>query len=71
MHKDFSDDAWEDYTYWVIHDKKVLKKINQLFADIERNGNDGIGHPEPLTSIDTIAKLFILTAHKNYVSSNI
>nr|WP_303936079.1 type II toxin-antitoxin system YoeB family toxin [Treponema denticola] len=24
MHKDFSDDAWEDYTYWVIHDKKIL-----------------------------------------------
>ncbi|WP_080613027.1 type II toxin-antitoxin system YoeB family toxin [Treponema denticola] len=38
MHKDFSDDAWEDYTYWVIHDKKILKKINQLFADIERMG---------------------------------
>ncbi|EGC77353.1 Txe/YoeB family addiction module toxin [Treponema denticola] len=48
MHKDFSDDAWEDYTYWVIHDKKILKKINQLLADIERNGNDGIGHPEHL-----------------------
>ena len=48
MHKDFSDDAWADYTYWIMQDKKTLKKINQLLADIERNGNDGIGHPEPL-----------------------
>ena len=48
MHKDFSDDAWADYTYWITQDKKTLKKINQLLADIERNGNNGIGHPEPL-----------------------
>ena len=42
MHKDFSDDAWADYTYWIMQDKKTLKNINQLLADIERNGNDGI-----------------------------
>ena len=24
------------------------KQVKQLLADIERNGNDGIGHPEPL-----------------------
>lgn len=35
MHKDFSDDAWADYTYWIIQDKKTLKKINQLLSDIE------------------------------------
>ena len=44
MHKDFSDDAWADYTYSIMQDKKALKKINQLLADIERNGNAGIGH---------------------------
>lgn len=38
MHKDFSDDAWADYTYWIMQDKKTLKKINQLLSDIERNG---------------------------------
>ena len=48
MHKDFSDNAWADYTYWITQDKRILKKIHQLLADIERNGNDGIGHPEPL-----------------------
>ena len=28
--------------------KKTLKKINELLRDIERNGNNGIGKPEPL-----------------------
>jgi len=41
VHKDFSDDAWSDYTYWILQDKKTLKKINQLLTDIERNGNSG------------------------------
>ena len=44
----FQERAWEDYLYWQTQDKKTLKKINRLIDDIERNGNDGIGHPEPL-----------------------
>ena len=28
--------------------KRIIKKINQLIKDIIRNGNTGIGHPEPL-----------------------
>lgn len=41
-------DGWDDYLYWQTQDKKTLKRINQLIKDIERNGNDGIGKPEPL-----------------------
>ena len=48
MNKIFSDIAWEHYQYWIVADKKILKKINELIRDIERNGNDGIGKPEPL-----------------------
>ncbi len=48
MFKSFSDIAWEDYCYWMNQDKKTLKRINLLLKDIERNGNDGIGKPEPL-----------------------
>ncbi len=48
MNKNFTDNAWEDYLYWVNNDKKILKKINALITDIERNGNDGLGKPEPL-----------------------
>lgn len=40
--------AWEDYLWWQVQDRKVLKRINALLADIARNGNEGIGKPEPL-----------------------
>ena len=49
MIKSFSDDAWEDYTYWETQDKKTLKRILKLIDDIDRNGYDGIGKPERLT----------------------
>lgn len=48
MNKVFSDDAWDDYQYWVANDRKVHRKINELLRDIERNGHSGIGKPEPL-----------------------
>ena len=40
--------AWDDYLHWQQRDRKVLRRINQLLTDIRRNGNDGIGKPEPL-----------------------
>lgn len=48
MNKTFSDQAWEDYVSWQSEDRKTLKRINQLLKDIDRNGNEGIGKPEPL-----------------------
>ena len=44
----FSEKGWEDYLYWQTQDRKNLKRINLLLQDILRNGNDGIGKPEPL-----------------------
>ena len=44
----FTNDGWEENTAWQTVDKRLLKKINQLIADIMRNGNEGMGHPEPL-----------------------
>ena len=41
-------DAWEDYLYWQVENKKNLKRINQLIKDIERHTFEGIGKPEPL-----------------------
>ncbi len=49
MNKAFTDIGWEDYLYWQTEDRKTLHKINTLLKDIERNGNEGIGKPEPLT----------------------
>lgn len=44
----WDESAWNDYLYWQTQDKKILKRINALIQDIDRNGNDGIGKPEPL-----------------------
>ena len=49
MIKAFTDIGWENYLYWQTEDRKTLRKINTLLKDIERNGNEGIGKPEPLT----------------------
>ena len=48
MNKKFTENGWKDYTYWENEDRKTLKRINRLLEDIDRNGNTGIGKPEPL-----------------------
>ena len=48
MRKIWAETAWADYLYWQTQDKKILKKINELLKDIDRNGYTGIGKPEPL-----------------------
>ncbi len=44
----FHPEAWEEYLYWQREDRQILRRINQLVADTCRNGNEGIGKPEPL-----------------------
>lgn len=44
----FTERGWSDYLYWQLQDKKLLKKVNELLKDIERNQNQGIGKPEAL-----------------------
>lgn len=41
-------DAWEDYLYWQRTDKQMLKRINLLIREIQRDPFAGIGKPEPL-----------------------
>ena len=48
MIKAWTEEAWEDFEYWTRQDRKVLKRILQLLKDIDRNGYEGIGKPEPL-----------------------
>ena len=48
MKKVWHDKAWEEYLYWQTQDKKTLKKINKLLTDIDRNGYNCTGKPEPL-----------------------
>ncbi len=44
----FTKNSWEDYTSWLKEDRKMLRKINELIKDIERNSFEGKGKPEPL-----------------------
>jgi toxin YoeB len=48
MIKIWNERAWEEYLFWQQNDKKFLRKINSLIKDIERNGYQCIGKPEPL-----------------------
>ncbi len=40
--------AWEDYLWWQAQNRTILKRVNALIRDIVRNGNEGLGKPEPL-----------------------
>ena len=44
----WEENAWEEYCYWQLQDKKTLKRINMLIKDIQRDSFNGIGKPEPL-----------------------
>lgn len=42
----FTSTAWEQYLSHT--DRKLVKRSNDLIADVMRNGHEGIGKPEPL-----------------------
>ena len=44
----FAEDAWEEYLYWQSQDKRMLRKINQLLKEIQRDPFQGTGKSEPL-----------------------
>ena len=44
----WQEQAWFEYLHWQTQDKKTLKRINHLLKDIDRNGYNCIGKPEPL-----------------------
>jgi toxin YoeB len=44
----FHPNTWEDYLYWQQQGYGMLKTINKLIRDIERDPYSGIGKPEAL-----------------------
>ncbi len=44
----FTQRAFDEYLDWQTQDKNMLKKINKLLKDIDRNHFEGLGKPEPL-----------------------
>lgn len=44
----FATKGWDDCFYWQTTDRAILKRINQLIREIERDPFAGLGKPEPL-----------------------
>jgi toxin YoeB len=44
----FTTRSWDDYLYWQKNDKRMVRRINDLIKDIQREPFQGIGKPEPL-----------------------
>ena len=44
----WDENAWQDYLWRQAQDRRVLKRINLLLNDIQRDGNEDIGKPEAL-----------------------
>ncbi len=41
--------AWKDYLEWQVKNRKILKRINSIIRDIQRDPYNGIGKPELLS----------------------
>jgi len=53
----FDIDAFREYMEWQNEDRKILKKINDLIIDIQRNGlMKGIGKPDVLRHLKAYSR---------------
>jgi toxin YoeB len=48
MNFEFTENAWEEFSYWISTDLGMVTKIKELLADVRRTPFQGIGKPEPL-----------------------
>ncbi|MFS0754855.1 Txe/YoeB family addiction module toxin [Noviherbaspirillum sp. 1P10PC] len=44
----FTDEAWDNYLFWRLQDRKTLRRINDLIREVLRSPEEGIGKPERL-----------------------
>ncbi|MEU6280092.1 Txe/YoeB family addiction module toxin [Streptomyces sp. NPDC047028] len=44
----FDSQGWEDFSYWAVADKKLLRRLLRLIEEVRRTPFEGIGKPEPL-----------------------
>ncbi len=47
----FTERGWEDYLWFQVNERKLLKKINTLIKDIQREPFEGLGKPEALFKV--------------------
>lgn len=48
MNFEFTENGWEEFTYWIETDTAIVEKIKELLQDIRKTPFQGIGKPEPL-----------------------
>ena len=48
MNFEFTQNAWEEFEYWIETDIEIVEKIKELLKDIKRTPFQGLGKPEPL-----------------------
>lgn len=48
MEFEFTENAWEDFEYWIETDNEIVEKIKDLLEDITSTPFKGLGKPEPL-----------------------
>ncbi len=48
MTVEFTEIAWEDFSYWIENDEDIVCKIKDLISAIRKDPFKGIGKPEPL-----------------------
>jgi toxin YoeB len=44
----FTEEAWQDFEWFLDRDKRIVKRIRELVKDIVRHPEEGIGRPERL-----------------------
>ena len=44
----FTQNAWEEFEYWLETDNSIVLKIKDLIKSIQENPFKGLGKPEPL-----------------------
>ncbi len=48
MNIEFTELAWEDFSFWIDNDEAITNKIKELIVGIAKDPFKGIGKPEPL-----------------------
>ena len=48
MKVQFTEEAWQDFEWFLDRDKRIVKRIRELVKDIVRDPEEGIGKPEKL-----------------------
>ena len=53
----FTDEAFDDYLFWQVQDRKTLKRINRILQELQRDGaTQGLGKSEILRRVKGMSR---------------